>query len=63
MKDRILKGWTFIRVFYLVMGLIIGIHSAMNMEWMGAVLGTYFASMGLFSFGCAEKLLLSVELS
>jgi hypothetical protein len=35
------------------MGLIIATHSAMNMEWMGAVLGAYFASMGLFSFGCA----------
>lgn len=22
-------------------------------EWMGALLGTYFASMGLFAFGCA----------
>jgi hypothetical protein len=53
MKDRLLKGWTFIRVFYLAMGLIIATHSAMNMEWMGAVLGAYFASMGLFSFGCA----------
>jgi hypothetical protein len=54
MKDRLLKGWTFIRVFYLAMGLIIATHSAMNMEWMGAVLGAYFASMGLFSFGCAS---------
>jgi hypothetical protein len=53
MKDRLLKGWTFIRVFYLAMGLIIATHSAMNMEWMGAILGAYFASMGLFSFGCA----------
>jgi hypothetical protein len=35
------------------MGLLIGIHSAMNMEWMGAILGAYFASMGLFAFGCA----------
>ncbi len=53
MKDRLLKGWTFIRVFYLAMGLIIATHSAMNMEWMGAILGAYFASMGLFAFGCA----------
>jgi hypothetical protein len=35
------------------MGLIIATHSAMSMEWMGAILGAYFASMGLFSFGCA----------
>lgn len=53
MKDRLFKGWTLIRVFYLAMGLIIAIHSAISMEWMGAILGAYFASMGLFAFGCA----------
>ncbi len=53
MKDRLLYGWTFQRGFYLLAGLIMGIVSIINGEWIGVVIGIYFASMGLFSFGCA----------
>lgn len=53
MKQRILTGWTFGRGVYLVLGLIIVIQSAMSGQWLGILFGSYFASMGLFAFGCA----------
>jgi hypothetical protein len=53
MKERILNNWTINRFFYLIVGLFIAISSGMSNEWLGLVFGLYFASMGLFSFGCA----------
>ena len=53
MKERLLYGWTFQRGFYLAAGLVMGIVSGLNMEWIGVAVGAYFASMGLFAFGCA----------
>lgn len=53
MKDRLLYGWTFQRGFYLVAGLMMIIISALNHEWIGVAVGTYFGAMGLFAFGCA----------
>lgn len=54
MKDRILKGWTFHRGLYLVLGGFMMIQSALNNQWIGVVPGLYFASMGIFAFGCAS---------
>ena len=54
MKDRILKGWTFIRWTYLAMGLLIVIQAVVSQKWMEFFLGAYFASMGIFAFGCAS---------
>ena len=53
MRERILNNWTINRFFYLIIGLFIAISSGMNNEWLGLIFGLYFASMGLFSFGCA----------
>jgi hypothetical protein len=53
MKDRILKNWTFIRVVYLAIGLAVIVQSVLSKQWFGIVFGGYFASMGLFAFGCA----------
>ena len=54
MKTRILTNWTFIRVLYLLMGGYIIFQSAIHQQWLGVALGGYFASMGLFAFGCAS---------
>lgn len=51
--QRILTGWTFQRALYLVMGGVVIFQSAMEQQWAGVAFGAYFASMGLFSFGCA----------
>ncbi|AEE50069.1 hypothetical protein [Haliscomenobacter hydrossis] len=53
MKERILTGWTLTRVLYLVMGSYIVAQSVLDQQWVGILLGGYFAAMGLFSFGCA----------
>lgn len=54
MKERILYNWTFSRAIYLVLGLAIMIHGFTYQEWFGVAFGAYFASMGLFAFGCAS---------
>ncbi|MBL0109675.1 MAG: hypothetical protein IPP42_01925 [Saprospiraceae bacterium] len=41
MKDRILKGWTFHRVIYLVLGGFVMIQSALIHQWLGVALGLY----------------------
>jgi hypothetical protein len=53
MKERILKGWTFIRALYLLMGVLMIVYSIKEKMWAGILFGSYFASMGLFAFGCA----------
>ncbi len=53
MKDRLFYGWTFKRVVYVLIGAYIIIQSAMDDQWIGIILGGYFAAMGLFAFGCA----------
>ena len=53
MKQRILTNWTFARALYLIMGIAVIIQSVMSQQWFGVAFGGYFASMGLFAFGCA----------
>jgi hypothetical protein len=53
MKQRLLTGWTFIRVIYILIGSLIIIQSVADRQWFGIIFGGYFASMGLFAFGCA----------
>jgi len=53
MKERILNGWTLTRVLYVALGAAVIINSVTNHEWFGVLFGGYFASMGLFAFGCA----------
>jgi hypothetical protein len=54
MKERILKGWNIQRVLFPVIGMIIIIQAYNDKQWMGALLGAYFVSMGIFRFGCAS---------
>lgn len=54
MKERILKNWTFTRVLFLVLGMIVIVQSVVSQQWFGVLFGSYFASMGLFSIGCAS---------
>ncbi|MEO6405543.1 MAG: hypothetical protein ABIY51_13380 [Ferruginibacter sp.] len=53
MKNRILSGWTFRRALYAGIGIFIIIESIMQHQWFGILFGGYFASMGIFAFGCA----------
>ena len=53
MKERLLTGWTFQRVLFLLSGSFILIQSIIDRQWFGIIFGIYFASMGLFALGCA----------
>lgn len=54
MKRRILTGWNFRRLLYVALGIAVIAESVSPREWMGILLGGYFAAMGLFAFGCAS---------
>lgn len=54
MKERILTGWNVQRAFYLIAGAGIMVVSWNDRQWAGMLMGTYFAAMGLFAFGCAS---------
>lgn len=54
MKERILRNWNFTRVLYLIMGCAVIVQSLISRQWLGIAFGGYFASMGLFAFGCAS---------
>lgn len=54
MLERITTQWTVTRAMYFLMGVAIIIQSAIIGEWPGILMGSYFAAMGLFRFGCAS---------
>lgn len=53
MKNRILTNWTFTRALYVIIGIFLVVQSIMIKQWFGVAVGSYFASMGIFAFGCA----------
>jgi hypothetical protein len=53
LKERVLTGWTFQRFAFLALGGFLLTTAAMEHQWMAVLFGAYFASMGLFAFGCA----------
>lgn len=53
-SERILTGWNFQRVFYLIAGTGLVIFALVDSQWVGAALGSYFVAMGIFGFGCAS---------
>lgn len=53
MINRILTGWTWLRAACLLIGSWVIIQSAVEGEWIGMVLGTWPAAMGLFGLACA----------
>lgn len=53
MLNRIFTGWTWIRAAYLLIGTWVIVQSALEGEWIGVVLGTWPAAMGLFGLACA----------
>lgn len=52
MKDLILRGWNFNRVFRLVLGIIIIVQSIIMKEWLMAAMGGLFTLMPIFGVGC-----------
>lgn len=54
MKERILTNWTLSRALFVIMGTMVIVQSVMSHQWFAVLFGAYFASMGLFAFGCAS---------
>jgi len=52
MRNRILTMWTFRRVIFTGLGLFLIGQSLVEKQWIGFIIGIYFASMGIFGFGC-----------
>ena len=53
MLNRILTGWTFTRVLYTFIGVMVIVQGFTEKQYWGMAFGAYFASMGIFNFGCA----------
>lgn len=53
MTGMILKGWTFQRWLYLLLGGIVMAQAIVGQQWLILLMGGYFASMAVFNFGCA----------
>ena len=53
-KQRLLSGWNFSRIIYLIMGILMVIQSIMMHEYLMTAMGLYFSAMGLLGFGCAS---------
>lgn len=53
MLNRLTTGWNFRRILYVAMGALIVSQAIADKQWFGVFFGAYFASMGLFAFGCA----------
>jgi len=53
MKKRILTGWNLARILYLLLGTFVMVQSVIQQHWLGVAIGSYFAAMGIFRFGCA----------
>lgn len=53
MKQRLLTNWTFVRVMYTILGIVVTSQSILTHQWFASIFGLYFTSMGVFGFGCA----------
>jgi hypothetical protein len=50
--ERILKGWNFMRVVRLLIGLYAGWQSVVMQEWMLGLAGVFVAGTALMNVGC-----------
>ena len=54
LRGRVFSGWTITRALYAGLGMYMIVQSSLDRQWFGALVGIYFASMGVFSWGCAS---------
>lgn len=54
MKKRLLYGWNIQRIAFFLIGLLLLVHTIMDQQFIGVLLGVYITAMGLFGFGCAS---------
>lgn len=54
MKERILSGWNFIRVLWLIMGIGIGLQAIKERNYLMLLAALYFAFSSLANMGCCS---------
>jgi hypothetical protein len=52
LKQRLMTGWTFMRIFRLALALIISFEAWNSSEVLFAVLGGFLAFQAMFNYGC-----------
>ncbi len=52
LSKRIFSNWNLKRIAFTSIGVLIMIQAIIDHHWIDIVIGAYFASMGIFSFGC-----------
>ncbi len=52
LKQRLLKGWTLLRLVRLALALIITVEAWINSETLFAILGSFLAFQAMFNYGC-----------
>jgi len=50
--ERILKGWNFVRLIRLILGIYIIVQSVLTGEWILGFAGLFVTGMGLWNLGC-----------
>ena len=50
--ERITKGWNFVRLIRLALGLLITVQSLMTREWLAVFAGLFLTGTALFNLGC-----------
>jgi hypothetical protein len=50
--ERILKGWNFVRLIRLGLGVFITVQSVMSREWILGFAGIFLTATALFNVGC-----------
>jgi hypothetical protein len=50
--ERIIKGWNFVRLIRLALGLFITVQSMMTREWILGFAGLFLTGTALFNIGC-----------
>lgn len=53
MIEKLTKNWNITRIIYLSIGIVLLIHTIIDNQFFGIILGIYITLMGLFGFGCA----------
>lgn len=52
LKQRLLKGWTLLRLVRLALALIITVEAWISSETLFAILGSFLAFQAIFNYGC-----------
>lgn len=53
LTQRLIEGWSLVRVLYTLLGAYIVADAMMSTNWFVLLPGVYFLAMGLLGFGCA----------